>query len=238
MSTTDAAAVARRTDLAGGARAIVPWLSGIVPFGFAIGVAAAQAHIPLLAGWLTGPLLFGGSAQILTIQLLNSGTTPAVVVVAALAINLRLVLYSGSMARHWSGEPRWWQALAAYLLIDPTLAVGIDGYDTMPSRTRAHRHYIGAGVTLLAAWLVAMTAGAMVGSSVPAGLHLEMVIPLFLIGEVVHRSRDMATTSAVLAAVAVAVLAASMPLHLGPIAAIVAGVGVAVSLQPFSKGRR
>src|SRR3954451_3728046 len=169
MSITDSRVLDRRADLAGGARAIVLWLSGIVPFGFAIGVAAAKADIPLFAGWLTGPLLFGGSAQIAVIQLLDSGAGPVVVVIAALAINLRLVLYSGSMARYWSGESRRWQALAAYLLIDPTLAIGVDGYDTIPSRRRAPPPYIGAGVALLVAWLVAITAGTCLGASVPSG---------------------------------------------------------------------
>jgi hypothetical protein len=39
-----------------GARAMVPWLAGIVAFGLVIGVSAAQADVPALAGWLTGPL--------------------------------------------------------------------------------------------------------------------------------------------------------------------------------------
>jgi branched chain amino acid efflux pump len=33
-----------------GARAMVPWLAGLIPFGLVIGVSAAQADIPALAG--------------------------------------------------------------------------------------------------------------------------------------------------------------------------------------------
>src|SRR6266550_1689796 len=80
----------RRADLTGGARAMAPWLLGIAPFGLVIGVSAARADIPLFAGWLTAPLLFGGSAQVATIGLLGSGAAPAAVVIAVLAINVRL----------------------------------------------------------------------------------------------------------------------------------------------------
>src|SRR5439155_1064378 len=114
------------------------------------------------------------------------GAGPVVVVIAALAINLRLVLYSGSMARYWSGESRRWQALAAYLLIDPTLAVGVDGYDTISDRSRAHRHYLGAGVTLLAAWLVA---GAL-ATQVKAGPALPALVAAAVAVVAVRRSRS------------------------------------------------
>ena len=44
---------ADRRDVAAGARAMVPWLAGLIPFGLVIGVSAARADIPALAGWLT-----------------------------------------------------------------------------------------------------------------------------------------------------------------------------------------
>src|SRR6476620_5234963 len=180
-------------DYVGGARAMVPWLLGVIPFGLVIGVSAARADVPGLAGWLGGPLLFGGSAHVATVQLLDAHATAAVVVVAALAINARLVLYSAAMAPRWRGRSRAWQALAAGLLVDPSFAVGESGYETFGDGTRADRHYLGGALLLGSAWLVAITVGMVAGASVPEGLHLEMVIPLFLTGEVVHLHRDPAT---------------------------------------------
>src|SRR5438309_902259 len=89
------------SDALAGARAMVPWLVGIIPYGLVIGVTAAKADIPALAGWSTAPLLFGGAAQLAVINLLDSGAAPFVIIAAALAINLRLVLYSATMAPHW-----------------------------------------------------------------------------------------------------------------------------------------
>jgi predicted branched-subunit amino acid permease len=136
---------ADRREIAAGARAMMPWLAGVVPFGLVIGVSAAQAEIPTLAGWLTGPLVYSGSAQLAAIGMLNAGAAPMVVVAAALVINVRLIFYSATMARHWRGTPRWWQFLAAYLLIDPSFAVGLDGYERL-GRGRGHAHYLGGAV--------------------------------------------------------------------------------------------
>lgn len=221
----------RWSDYAGGARAALPWMLGVAPFGLVIGVTAAHAGIPLFAGWLSAPLVFAGSAQLALIQLLDSGAAPAVAVVAALAINLRLVLYSATMAPRWRDRPAWWQALAAYLIVDPTIAVGTDGYDTLPDPERAHRHYLGGGLILWVVWLAAIAGGATAGAHAPSALHLEMVIPLFLTGEVVHRLRDRATVQAAAVAALVAAAAAPALWHLGPIAALAAGIGAGLAAE-------
>ena len=226
---------AGRQDMIAGVRAMVPWLLGVAPYGLVIGVSAAQADIPTAAGWVTGPAIYSGSAQVATIELLDAGAAPLIVVATALAINARLILYSGTMAGHWRGTSMWWRALAAYLLVDPSFAVGTDRYQRPGDRAGAHGHYLAGAVALWITWLVAIAVGASVGARVPAGLHLEFVIPLFLVGEVVVRLNGPAMRRASLTAVAVAVLAFSAPLHLGLVGAIVAGI---VAGLATGEGRR
>ena len=226
---------ARGGDFAAGARAMVPWLAGVTPFGLVIGVSAAQADIPTLAGWLTGPAIYAGSSQVAAIEMLDAGTAPIVVVITALVINLRLILYSGAIAAHWRGTPRWWRAVAAYLLVDPSFAVGIDRYQRPGDSTDAHRYYLGGAITLWIAWLLAIGAGATLGAQLPAALHLEFVIPLYLVGEIVPKLAVRATRRAALTAAAVAVVAISAPLHLGVVFAIVAGLGAALTV---TEGKR
>jgi predicted branched-subunit amino acid permease len=225
----------RGGDFAAGARAMVPWLAGVTPFGLVIGISAAQADIPTLAGWLTGPAIYAGSSQVAAIEMLDAGTAPIVVVITALVINLRLILYSGAIAAHWRGTPRWWRAMAAYLLIDPSFAVGIDRYQQSGDRSDAHRYYLGGAITLWITWLLAIGAGATLGAQLPAALHLEFVIPLYLVGEIVPKLADRATRRAALTAAVVAVVAISAPLHLGVVLAILAGLGAALTV---TEGRR
>src|SRR5262249_48188450 len=92
-------AVNRREFLSGG-RAMVPWLLGVAPFGLIIGVSSAHTSIPTLAGVMTGPVIYSGSAQVATIQLLSAGAAPIVVVGTGLIINIRLIFYSAAMAQY------------------------------------------------------------------------------------------------------------------------------------------
>ena len=230
--------VADRRDLAAGARAMAPWLVGIVPFGLVIGLSAAQADIPTLAGWLTGPLILAGSAQIAMIQMLDAGATPVVVVLAALVINLRLIFYSATMARYWRGTPWWWRLVAAYLIIDPSFAVGMDGYGRPVDRRRGHAYYLGGAALMWVAWVGAITVGATLGTGLPAWLHLEFVIPLFLLGEAVTKLGDPALRRGIFAAATVAVLSLAAPLHLGIVLAIVAGIAAGLTVQPRPRPSR
>jgi predicted branched-subunit amino acid permease len=225
----------RGRDIVAGARAMVPWLLGVGPYGLVIGISAAQADIPTAAGWLTGPAIFSGSAQVATIELLDARAAPVFVIATALVINARLVVYSGAMAAHWRGTPRWWRALAAYLLVDPSFAVGVDRYERPGDRSAAHAHYLGGAIALWVTWLLAMALGACVGAQLPASMHLEFVIPLFLVGEVAVRLNSPAMRRAALTAAAVAVAGYSAPLHIGLVAAIAIGITAGLVTQ---EGRR
>ena len=217
----------RHGDAVAGGRAMVPWLFGVAPFGLVIGVSAAQADIPTLAGVLTGPVIFAGSAQVATIGLLDAGAAPLVVVGTALIINLRLVLYSAAMAAHWRGTPWWWRAGAAYVLVDPSFAVGAEGYRRLPERGRAHAYYLGGAAVLWVCWLAAIVVGAVAGAQLPGWLHLEFVIPLYLIGEVVPKLGSPAARRTVVTATVVAIAALAVPLHLGVAIAVIAGLAAA-----------
>lgn len=225
-----------RTDLVAGARAMVPWLAGVVPFGLVIGVTASQADIPAAAGWLTAPVIYGGSAQLAAIQLLDAGAAGLAVVATVVVISLRLVLYSAAIGRYWRGTPLWWRLLAAYLLIDPSFAVGADRYadparsadpaSSATERRRGHAHYLGGAVLLWVVWLAALGVGVTAGARVPPALHLELLAPLYLIGEIVPRLREVAARGAVLTSAALAVACLALPLHLGIVVAIVGGLAV------------
>ena len=208
---------------AGGARAMLPLLAGIVPFGMVVGVTAAGSGMPF-AGWSTGVLIYAGSAQLAAIGLLHGGASVGVVVMTVAAINLRLLLYAGVLAREWRGTSRRWRALAAYLLVDPSFVVGMAGYERGgPARPR-HLHYLGGACVLWLAWQLSAALGLAVGAIVPAGLHLEMLVPLYLVTEIVPKLTSASVRVAAAVGVVAAVAGSVLPLNLGLAAAIVAGV--------------
>ncbi len=226
-----------RGAMAGGVRAMAPWLVGFGLYGLVVGVAAGRADVPALAGWFTAPLLYSGGAQVAAIDLLDAGAAPVVIVATVLAVNTRLIVYSAAMGRRWRATPRWWRGLAALVLVDPSFALGNDRYtetagDDDPAP--AHAHYLGAAVVLWVTWAAAVAAGILAADRIPDGLRLEFVIPLFLAAEIQHRADTPATRRAWATAAVVAVVGVSFPGHLGLLAAIVAGTAAALAVEDRS----
>jgi predicted branched-subunit amino acid permease len=221
-----------------GARAMATWLPGMATYGLVVGVAAGKADVPALAGWLAGPLLYSGGAQVAAVGLFDARAAGLVVMATVLAINARLLVYSAASGARWRDRPRWWRALACYLLVDPSFAVGADGYaradaaGDSKAMSEAHDHYLGAAVVLCFTWLLASGIGVLTADALPAGLELAFVVPLFLLGETQRRVTDRAGLRAVLVTVAVAIVGRALPLHLGVLTAIVAGLTVAALSLP------
>jgi branched chain amino acid efflux pump len=222
-----------------GARAMATWLPGMATYGLVVGVAAGRADMSPMAGWLIGPFVYSGGAQVAATGLLDSGAAVPVVVATVLAINARLLVYSAAAGARWRNTPRWWRALACYLLVDPSFAVGEDGYARAEAAggqpeamAEAHDHYMGAAVTLCAIWLSATAVGVLAAGVFPARLELAFVVPLFLLGETLRRVTDRTAFRAVVVTVVVAALGRAMPLHLGVLAAIAAGLAVAALSTP------
>ena len=227
--TAPAAPATKGTRLAvlEGARAMLPWLAGVVPFGLTVGVTIAESSIDPLVGWATGPLVYAGSAQLAAIELLDGGASIAVVVLTVLIINARLLVYSGSMAPWWAGSGRGFRALAAYLLIDPSYAVGTGGYRTHATRREGHAHYLGCGVTLWVAWQAAIGVGILAGGAVPDISLLALVVPYYLIAEVVRSTDSRPACTAAAVGAVIALVAHGVPMHAGAVIAIAAGVAAA-----------
>ncbi|HEX6935944.1 MAG TPA: AzlC family ABC transporter permease [Actinomycetes bacterium] len=222
--------VGDRRALLDGARAMLPLLVAVAPFGLVIGVAVAESGAPQLAAWSTSWLVYAGSAQLAAIGLLAQGASAAAVVGTVAVINLRLALYGMTLAPHWRGTSWWWRAGAAYLLVDPSFVVGSQSYAGGRTARAAHLHFLGGAVVLWLGWLLVTAAGVTVGAVVPSALQLDFVGPLYLVALVVPAARTRAVRVAVMTGAAVAVAATAAPFHVGPAAGMVAGLLVGLGL--------
>lgn len=94
---------------ASGARAIVPVLLALLPFGLAFGAAAAGNGFSAFEALAMSVFVAAGAAQLAAVQLIAAGASVAVVVLTVLVINLRLTLYSASLAPHFQRLPVGWK---------------------------------------------------------------------------------------------------------------------------------
>ena len=119
-------------------RDAIPVVLAYTPFGLALGATLAATHIPPLIAWSSSPLLFSGAAQLLAVQLLGAGASVGVVVLGALVVNARMLLYGAALAPYTAAWPGRWRWLGAYLLIDRSMrwpSTGTRGRTAAPPAT-------------------------------------------------------------------------------------------------------
>lgn len=209
-----------------GALAVSPLLVGIAPFGLIAGLAAIEAGLgPAEAvGFSVG--VFAGASQLAAIDLIGSGAMVWVAVLTALVINLRLAMYSASLATYFAAEPRGRRLLGAYLLTDQAFAVGVARFTAKPEESGRWWFYLGTALALWTTWQVATIAGVLIGDAVPETIPLGFAVPLAFVSLLVPSITDRPALAAAVTAGVVATAAAPLPANLGMPFAAVTGVVV------------
>jgi predicted branched-subunit amino acid permease len=203
-----------RIEFLAGVRATLPLLAGDLPFGLIYGVQGAAAHVP--------PLIIVAMSSIM--------------ILTTFVVNLRHLLYSASMGRHWRHLSRAWKSLLAYLLTDEAFAVTSRRYQTPDDPTHKHWYHLGAGLTLWISWQIVTLLGVLVGGQVPGSWALDFSVALAFIGIILPVLRDRAVIASAVAGGLAAVLAARLPLKLGLIVAAAVGITAGMVVEALTGG--
>jgi Predicted branched-chain amino acid permease (azaleucine resistance) len=193
------------SDARAGAAAVAPMVIGIIPFGLVAG--ATPVATGLGAGVALGfsTIVFAGASQLAAMNVLTGGGSVAVAILAAWTINLRMLLYSASLAPYLARETRWRRLAGAYLLVDQVYAACISRWPEEDEPRRRIPFMVGSGLFLWGIWVTSTMTGAMVGSAVPDRIPLDFAVPLvflvLLVPTVTTRPEVVAATAGGVAAV-------------------------------------
>lgn len=212
-----------------GCKAEAPILLGVAPFGMIYGVLALSAGLGAGASQAMSSVVFAGSAQFISAQLIREGVPAAVLIATVFVVNLRHALYSASLAAPLRPLPARWKALLAYLLTDEAFAVinarlVRDEASGAPPAPFRHWFFLGAGLTLWGSWQLSTAAGIFLGAQVPAGWELDFTLALTFIALVFPAIKDRAALAASLTGGLVAVAAFGLPYKLGLMVAALCGI--------------
>lgn len=225
-------ATVRRQGLIDGGRAVAPLLLAIVPFGLVLGVTAAASEV--VGGTLgvaTSFMIFAGAAQLVTVQLLDAGSSLAVIVITALIVNFRHAMYSAAMAPHFGEFPRRSRYLLPYLLTDQAFAVSMLRYDTTDDPTYKRWYFVGSGMTLWISWQISTVAGVVLGAQIPESLGLDFAIPLVFLVLLIPAVQTRPGLVAAIFGGLIAVVASSAPYGLGLVVGALSGVAAGVAAE-------
>ncbi|WP_222271853.1 AzlC family ABC transporter permease [Modestobacter marinus] len=222
----DAAVVDSRRLALRDARTVAP---GLLPFGMLLGVTVVSTGASGLAGVLGGPIVYGGSAQLTALTLLDRGLGLAAVVLSAAVVNARLLLYSAALGHRFRAQPALFRWLAPHFIIDQTYLMA-DSHPELAGRD-FRRYWTWLGGTVLVVWTGSIALGVVLAPMLPPLPHLTLVGTAMFLGLLVPRLVD---RPAVVAAVVGGGVAAAVSWVLpaaGIVAGAVAGVAAAMAVS-------
>jgi len=214
-----------------GVRAEIPLLIGVFPFGMIYGALAMNAGLDTLASQMMSSIVFGGSSQFVTAQLVRESAPGFVIVLTIAVVNLRHMLYSASLAPYLASLSTRWKVLLSYLLTDEAYAPTIIQYEREGQQPFSHWFLFGAGLSLWTIWQSSTALGIFLGTAIPEAWSLDFALPLTFIAMVVPVLKNRPAIVAALSAGVVALLAYSLPYRLGLILAALVGILVGTLLE-------
>ncbi|NJC97879.1 MAG: AzlC family ABC transporter permease [Anaerolineae bacterium] len=214
-----------------GVRAEVPLLIGVFPFGMIYGALALNAGLSKPAAQMMSSIVFAGSAQFVTTQLVHEAAPGLVIVLTIAVVNLRHVLYSASLAPYLAPVSTRWKTLLSYLLTDEAYAPTILKYEKEEVTPHGHWFLFGAGLALWTIWQISTALGIFLGTAIPESWSLDFALPLTFIAMVVPVLKNRPAIAAALSAGIIALLAYSLPYKLGLILAALVGITVGTFME-------
>jgi len=215
-----------------GLRDGLPFVFIVVPFAVLFGVVAIDAGLTLAQTLGFTVLVIAGAAQFAAVQLMLDNAAIGFVLLAALAVNLRMAMYSAALVPYLGAAPMWKRILISYLNFDQTYMMAISKFETEPEMTvedRA-RYFLGVASAIAPLWCVATLVGALVGAAIPEVLALDFILPIAFLSMVAPMLRTAAHLAAAFISIIVSLALINFPsgsgLLIASFCAMLAGVVV------------
>jgi len=198
-----------------------PFIVIVVPFSALFGVVARDAGLDVFQTMTMSVIVIAGASQFTALALLQDQAPVFVALLTALAVNLRLAMYSAALVPHIGHASLRMRALMSYLMVDQAFAVAVRTYEDSPGMPPAEKvaYYMGAMLLICPVWYVFSLVGALVGEAIPPEWSLDFAVPVCFIALTAPLLRSASHIAAALVSVVASIGFAWLPWGLGIIAA-------------------
>ena len=217
----------------------LPFVAMALPFAMLFGVVATEAGLYLWQTIAFSLVVIAGAAQFTALQLMMDDAAIGLVLLAALAVNLRMAMYSAALVPHLGPAPIWQRALAAYVNFDQTFMLSVARYEQVPDWdvSRKMAYFMGVGIALAPVWMIATVLGAVVGSAIPEAFALDFIVPIMFLAMVAPALRTWAHVAAAAVSVVVALALIGLPSGTGLLIAAFCAMVAGVCVELWSERR-
>lgn len=209
-----------------GFRVGLPFMLVVTPFAILFGVVATEAGLSVLKTMVFSVSVIAGAAQFTALQLMQEHAPTLIVLVSALAVNLRLAMYSAALTPHLGAAPFWLRGLIAFLTVDQNYACSVAAYERNPGWALPQRvaFFFGTSTPVVPMWCAMSLVGALIGTRIPESFALDFAVPITFLALIAPMLRSRAHVAAAVVAVGVALAMAWLPYNLGLLVAGTAGM--------------
>jgi predicted branched-subunit amino acid permease len=228
---------AARAAFRAGCLDIAPATPATMAWGLVTGVAMAQSALSLPQAYGLGFLAFAGTAQLAVLPLLTTHAPVFVIVLTALIVNLRFVIYSAAMKSEFMMLSFLRRFGIAYLLGDFPFVL----YERLAPQYEPRLrpvYFLGIGLFNLIVWQVGSLAGLLAAGRIPPEWGLDFAGMVALVALVVPMLRSRPGFAACVIGGAVGVVLDGLPAHAGLVLATIAGIAAALIADRLPRGAR
>ncbi len=222
-----------RTLFMQGVLATLPFMVMVAPFGLLFGVLGTEAGLPIQQVLAFSAVIIAGAAQFTALSLMEDAAPAIVVILTALAVNLRMAMYSATLAPFLGTAPFWQKAFMAYGLFDLNFLLADTKFRQATGWTAPQRaaYFSGTSVVIILAWVGATYVGTVVGQALPDWLALDFALPLTFLAMIAPSLRTIPHVVGALASVVFALAFAFVPFGLGLLIAAALAVILAAETE-------
>lgn len=213
-----------------GFKAMIPILSGVLPFGLVVGTVCADAKLSLLQTIGMNSIVFAGASQLVAVDLMVQGVPVMIVVITGIVINLRFMLYSASLSTLLKDTTALGKAFTAYSLTDQAYALFMGKIDQLSKTKDKLNFFWGSATCMLIAWQLSVALGFLFGNFAPDEWSLEFGIPLCFVALVIPRIKNKIYLIVAITAAGLSVILHQVPYNLGLLATALVSIGMGAFL--------
>jgi len=223
-----------------GVRDGAPFILMAGPFALLFGVIATDAGLTLAQAMGFSVLVIAGASQFAAVQLMVENAGIAFVLLAALAVNLRMAMYSASLVPYLGAAPLWQRATVAYLNFDQTYITAIARYEAYAQMSVHDRvlYFFGVATPITPVWFGATLAGILAGQTIPEAWALDFIMPIMFLAMVAPMVRSLAHVAAAVVSVSVGIALAGLPSGFGLLIAAGAAMLTGAMVEIWMEGRK
>lgn len=215
-------------------------LFAVATWGFVTGIAMVKSGLTESMATLMTLMVYAGSAQLTALPLIESGAPIWLIFAAGFVVNMRFIIFGAALQpyfRHLSWPRRF---VLGVLTSDIVFVLFMARYSARRRIGTSQQlwYFLGVVVPGWVTWNAFSLIGIYMGAFVPTEWSLDFAAILALLAVVIPLIKTRPVVMCMLVAGVVAWLGQPLPLRLGLVVAVVAGVGAGVFAERLARGGR